>query len=132
MTTELKLLIASVGLGLLQLIATSHLISWQRGYRWTAGTREEDVPPLRGIANRIDQATTNFLETFPMFAAVVLVAHATNHHGALGVVGAHLYFWARLGYVVAAGLGWSLVRSVLFWNAALTGILLIIAALFIH
>jgi len=131
MTTELKLLIASAVLGLLHLIAASHLISWQRGYRWTASDREAEVPPLRGLANRVDQACTNFLETFPIFAAVILVAHVTNHHSALTVVGAHLYFWARLGYVVTAGLGWRVVRSVLFWNVALTGILLIIAALFV-
>ena len=131
MTAELKLLIASAVLGLLQLIAASHLISWQRGYRWTASDREAEVPPLRGLANRIDQAYTNFLETFPIFAAVVLVAHVTNHRSALTVIGAYLYFWARVGYVVAAGFGWSLVRSALFWNAALTGILLIIVALFL-
>ena len=40
MTTELRLLVASVVLGLVHLIASSHLISWQRGYRWTAGSRE--------------------------------------------------------------------------------------------
>ena len=81
MTTELRLLVASVILGLVQLIATSHLISFQYGYRWTGGSRDEPVPPLRGLANRVDQATTNFLETFPFFAALVLAAHFTNHHG---------------------------------------------------
>jgi uncharacterized MAPEG superfamily protein len=73
MTTELRFLVASVVLGLVHLIASSHLISWQRGYRWTASAREDDVAPLRGIANRGDQATTNFLETFPLFAALVFV-----------------------------------------------------------
>jgi len=62
MTTELRFLAASIILGLLQLIAASHLISFQYGYRWTASDRDEPVPPLRGLANRIDQATTNFLE----------------------------------------------------------------------
>ena len=80
MTTELWLLVASVILGLVHLIAASHLISFQYGYRWTASSREEQVPPLRGLANRVDQATTNFLETFPFFAALVLVAHVTQHH----------------------------------------------------
>ena len=40
-TVELWMLAASVALGMIQLIASSHLISWQRGYRWTAGSREE-------------------------------------------------------------------------------------------
>jgi uncharacterized MAPEG superfamily protein len=93
MIVEFWLLIASIVLGLVHLIASSHLISWQRGYRWTASSREEEVPPLRGLANRVDQATTNFLETFPFFAALVLLVSVTNHHSLLTVLGAHLYFW---------------------------------------
>lgn len=130
MTTELWLLAASIGLGLLHLIAASHLISWQRGYRWTAGSREDEVAPLRGLANRVDQATTNFLETFPFFAALVLIAQVTNHHNLLTLWGAHLYFWARVGYLLAAALGYSLVRSTIFWNAALVGMVLVFVALF--
>ena len=84
MSVELWLLIASIVLGLLHLIASSHLISWQRGYRWTASSREEDVPPLRGLANRVDQATTNFLEIFPFFAAVVEL-HLNRRHTLEGV-----------------------------------------------
>ena len=43
------------------------------------------VPALRGVANRVDQATTNFLETFPFFTALVLITHVPNHHGALTI-----------------------------------------------
>jgi uncharacterized MAPEG superfamily protein len=129
MTIELKLLAASVVLGLLHLIASSHLISWQRGYRWTASSRETDVPPLRGLANRVDQATENFLETFPFFAALVLLAHVTNHHSLLTVVGAHLYFWGRVGYLLTASAGYSLLRSVLCWNTALIGIVVLLIAI---
>jgi uncharacterized MAPEG superfamily protein len=129
MTTELRLLVASVVLGLVQLIAASHLISFQYGYRWTGGSRNEPVPPLRGLANRVDQAATNFLETFPFFAALVLAAHFTNHNGLLTLWGAHLYFWARLGYFLAAALGYGLIRSVVFWNTALVGMVLYSVAL---
>jgi len=97
MTIELRLLIASVVLGLVHLIASSHLISWQRGYRWTASSREGDAAPLRGIANRVDRATTNFLETFPFFATLVLLARVTGHHSLLTTLGAHFYFWGRVG-----------------------------------
>ena len=130
MTTELWLLVASVILGLVHLIAASHLISFQYGYRWTASSREEPVLPLRGLANRVDQATTNFLETFPFFAALVLVAHVTQHHGLLTFWGAHLYFWARLGYLLAAAAGYALLRSLVFWNTALIGIAFFVIALF--
>jgi uncharacterized MAPEG superfamily protein len=131
MTTELRFLASSVILGLLQLIAASHLISFQCGYRWTAGNRDEPVPPLRGLANRVDQATTNFLETFPFFAALVLVAHITNTHNALTIWGAHLYFWGRLGYLLAAATGLGLLRSMIFWNTALAGIVCFLVALLV-
>jgi uncharacterized MAPEG superfamily protein len=132
MTIELWLLITSIVLGLVHLIASSHLISWQRGYRWTAGSREENVTPLRGLANRVDQATTNFLETFPFFAAVVLLARVTNHHSSLTVIGAHLYFWGRVGYLLTAAAGYGLLRSVLCWNAALIGIVLFLIAIILQ
>jgi len=129
MTTELRLLLATVILGLLQLITVSHLISFQYGYRWTASNREQPVPPLRGLANRVDQATTNFLETFPFFAALVLVAHLTDREGTLTLWGAHLYFWGRMGYLLAAVAGFGLLRSMLFWNTALIGTALFLVAL---
>ena len=131
MTTELRFLASSVILGLLQLIAASHLISFQCGYRWTAGNRDESVPPLRGLVNRVDQATTNFLETFPFFAALVLVAHITNTHNALTIWGAHLYFWGRLGYLLAAATGLGLLRSMIFWNTAFAGIVCFLVALLV-
>ncbi|MGH8092047.1 MAG: MAPEG family protein [Chthoniobacterales bacterium] len=122
MTTEFEFLAASVILGLVHLIADSHLISSQYGYRWTASTREQPVPPLRGLASRVDQAYVNFMETFPFFAALVLVAHVAGRDSTLTLWGAHLYFWGRLGYLLAAAMGYGLVRSIVFFNTALPGL----------
>src|SRR6266481_5837775 len=129
MTTELYFLVASIILGLIHLIVDSHLISFQLGYRWTATNREQPVPPLRGVANRVDQAYTNFMETFPFFAAVVLAAHLAGRHDALTLWGAQLYFWGRVGYVLAAAAGFGLVRSLLFFRTAVSGIILFLIAL---
>jgi uncharacterized MAPEG superfamily protein len=129
MTTEIKFLAASVVLGLVHLIAASHLISFQYGYRWTASNRDEPVPPLRGLANRVDHATANFLETFPFFAALVLAICFTNRQSSLSIWGVQLYFWGRCGYLLAAALGYGLVRSALFWNTALAGIALLLVTL---
>jgi uncharacterized MAPEG superfamily protein len=129
MTTELRFLAATVILGLLHLIVDSHLISFQRGYRWTASSREQPMPPLHGMANQVDQAYTNFMETFPFFAAVVLAVHFAGRHDALTVWGTQLYFWGRVGYVMASAAGLGLVRSVLFFNTALSGIVLFLIAL---
>lgn len=113
-------------LGLTQIVLASHTASFQRGYRWTAGSREESVAPLTGAANRFARALGNFLETFPLFAALVLAAHAANREGALTFWGVQLYFWARLAYVPLYGV--RIVRS-LVWNIAATGIILVAIAL---
>ncbi|MBA3963227.1 MAG: MAPEG family protein [Chthoniobacterales bacterium] len=129
MTIELRFLAASIILGLIHLIADSHLISFQYSYRWTASNREEPRPPLRGVANRVDQAYTNFMETFPFFAALVLATHLADRDGVLTLWGAQLYFWGRLGYVLAAAAGFGLVRSIVFFNTATVGIVLFLVAL---
>ncbi|HEX3817498.1 MAG TPA: MAPEG family protein, partial [Chthoniobacterales bacterium] len=99
------------------------------GYRWTGGNRDQPAPPLRGIASRVDQAYTNFMETFPFFAALLLACHFAGRDCALTLWGSQLYFWGRLGYVLAAAAGFGLVRSVLFFNAATFGIVLFLIAL---
>ena len=130
MTAELKMLILSVVLGIVQIVAASHAASLQRGYRWTASPRDEKAPPLRGVAGRLDRALRNFVETFPLIAAVVLVAHVSDTHNALTVLGAQLYFWGRLAYVLLYAAGVPVIRS-LVWNVATLGILLFVAALFL-
>ncbi len=74
MTIELQMLALSAALGLVQILLSSHTASFQYGYRWAASARDQ-VPPLTGIAARLERALRNFLETFPMFVAVILVAN---------------------------------------------------------
>jgi len=122
------MLALAVVLGLVQIVAASHSASLQRGYRWTASPRDEPTPPLRGVAGRLDRALRNFLETFPLFAAVVLAAHVSETHNALTEWGARLYLWGRVAYVPLYVAGISLVRS-LVWNVATVGIMLFVVAL---
>jgi uncharacterized MAPEG superfamily protein len=126
-TTELRFLIYSVILGIVHLIAASHFISSQYGYRWTAGNREEEMPPMRGIVGRVDRGVMNFLETFPFFAAAVLAAHLAGVHSAWTIVGAQMYFWARVAYAVIYAIGVPVIRSIA-WNVAVLGILAIVIA----
>ena len=127
MTIELKMLSLSVMLGLIQIVAASQAASWQRGYRWTAGPRDETLPPLSGVAGRLQRALRNFLETFPLFVAAVLIAHVCNTHTWLTEWGAQLFFWGRLVYVGLYVSGVWLIRS-LVWNVATAGIIMILLA----
>jgi uncharacterized MAPEG superfamily protein len=128
MTIELQMLVLSIVLGLVQIVLSSHSASRQHGYRWAAGSRDEIVPPLQGVAGRLERALRNFAETFPLFAAAVLVAGIANRHSWMTVHGSELYFIARVAYVPLYAFGVRLVRSFV-WNAATMGIVLILIAL---
>src|SRR5262245_7688607 len=130
MNIELALLAASVVLGIVHIIIVSHLQSWQRGYWWTASSRERSVAPLTGIAGRAERALRNYLETFPFFAAAILVVTVTNTHSWLTVWGAHFYFWGRIVYAILYTAELPLARS-LVWNIPTIGILMNVAGLFL-
>jgi uncharacterized MAPEG superfamily protein len=128
MTIELKMLALSVVLGLVQIVLSAQCKNLQLGYWWAAGPRDEPRPQLEGIAGRLERALSNFLETFPLFAAAVLIAQAMGVHNWMTEWGAQLYFWGRLAYLPLYVLGVVLVRS-LVWNVATAGIILILLAL---
>jgi uncharacterized MAPEG superfamily protein len=127
-TSELKFLVLSVALGFVHIVAAAHSASLQRGYRWTASARDEPMRPLSGVAGRLERALNNFLETFPLFAAVVLAAHVAGRHNALTEWGAQLYFWGRVVYLPLYAAGVPLLRS-LVWDVAAGGIILFLVAL---
>jgi uncharacterized MAPEG superfamily protein len=128
MSIELVLLTASVVLGIVHIIVVSHLQSRQRGYRWTASSREQSVAPLTGVAGRAERALRNYLETFPFFAAAILVVTVTNTHSWLTVWGAQLYFWGRVAYAILYMADLPLARS-LVWNLPTIGIMMNVVAL---
>jgi uncharacterized MAPEG superfamily protein len=130
MPPELQLLAASALLGLVHIILAAQASNFQRGFRWGGGPRDEPAQPLAGIGGRLERAQRNFLETFPLFAAAMLIAHAAGEQSWMTLWGAHLYFWARLAYLPAYASGIFLVRS-LIWNVAAVGILLVLLAPFV-
>jgi uncharacterized MAPEG superfamily protein len=86
------------------------------------------VPMLTGVAGRLGRALQNFVETFPLFAAAVLIAHAAATHTWMTEWGVQLYFWARVAYLALYAAGVFLLRS-LAWNVAVLGIILILLSL---
>ena len=127
MRFELATLVASCVLCLIHIIAASHAASLQRGYRWTASARDSESPPLKGISGRLERALRNFLETFLVFVAAVILVHVLRRESALSELGAGLYFFARLVYFPLYAFGVPLLRS-LVWNVAFAGIVLLLLA----
>ena len=128
--TESLGLVAAAALGLVHIVLASHSASLQRGYRWTAGPRDEPQPPLGGMAGRLARANANFLETFPFFAAAILAVLATGTHSPWSKWGVILYLGGRIAYLPLFAFGVFVVRS-LAWNVAIAGIIAIYVALFV-
>jgi uncharacterized MAPEG superfamily protein len=129
-STEVLGLVVAAALGLLHIVLASQSASMERGYRWAAGPRDEQLPPLSGIAGRLARASSNYLETFPFFAAGVVAVLATGTQSAWSSWGVILYLTGRIAYLPLYAFGVLLVRS-LAWNVAIAGVAAIYVALFV-
>ena len=127
MTIELTMLAWATLLGLVHAVATGQFTTAQHGLAYGLSPRDEKKE-VTGIGGRVQRAFANYMQTFPFFAAAVLMAHAAGRHGWMTVWGAHLYFWARLAYVPLYASGILVVRTLAFL-VALAGIVLILIAL---
>jgi uncharacterized MAPEG superfamily protein len=118
----------SAVLGLVQIGLAALFSVTQRGLVWSVGARDEGTSPLTGLGGRLQRVSSNFLETFPLFAAAVLAAVITGYTGYWLVLGVQLYFWARLAYlpIYAAGVPW--LRT-LTWAVSILGIVMVLVAL---
>lgn len=129
MPIEIRLLAYAVVLGFVHIMAASLAgLKARGGLAWAAGNRETQ-PAVTGAAARLERASKNFFETFPLFAALVLAAAAIDRHNTAVVLGAHLYVWARLAYLPIYGLGLPVVRTPV-WGVAMVGIGFVFVGLF--
>lgn len=124
MTIEMKLLLWSVVIGLLQCLATGTAVTAQRGIKF-GGSARDDQKPIAGVGGRVIRAFNNFKETYVFFVALVLAGQVLDRHSALTVIGANLYFWARIVYWPLYVAGVPMVRS-LVWVVAILGIVLLL------
>lgn len=128
MTVEIAMLFWAAVLGLVQVGAQSFALKAQEGNAYTVGARDEHRPAT-GLAGRMERALRNYLETFPIFAAVILAVYATERTDMWSEIGAQVYFWARLAYLPAYAMGLPWVRTVI-WQIATIGIVLCMVPLF--
>lgn len=126
---ELKLLLAAVIIGLVQLVwATVASVNKDRNLPWLLSPRDEQRPAT-GVAARLDRAFANFMETFPLFAAALIAALLAGKQGDLTVWGSGLYVAGRALYVPLYAAGVPVART-LVWTASIVGLILVVAAFF--
>ena len=123
MSIELWSLLAAMVLGLVHLTAASFTFKAQVGNRYTVGARDEDLRPV-GVAGRLDRAQRNFLETFAIFAAAVLLVSHLGQEDRISTLGSLLYVAGRVAFLplYAVGVPWLRTFS---WNIATLGLVLV-------
>ena len=127
MAFELQMVAAAVIIGIIHLLWAAAAAQPQRGLEWNTGPRDEPIV-LTGVAGRLERAFANFRETFPFFAALVLVDYLGGRLGELTALGALIYVVARAVYVPLYAFGVPYARS-LVWVVSMVGILMLLAAL---
>ncbi|HWA91433.1 MAG TPA: MAPEG family protein [Rhizomicrobium sp.] len=128
MSVEFWSLFGAMVLGLIHLTAASFAFKAQVGNRYTVGARDEALQPA-GVAARLDRAQRNFLETFAIFAAAVLMLETLHRSGGwLSQNGALIYLGGRILFLplYAAGIPWLRTFG---WNAATAGLAMVMAAI---
>ena len=128
MPLELKLLVWSVGLTVVQMLVAVAGATLQYGLPALAGNRE-DLPPRQGWAGRAARAHHNMLENLVLFAVLVVAASIVGRVNAMTALGAQLFFWGRLAYAPIYILGIPWLRTVA-WTISVLGLVLILVQLF--
>lgn len=127
MKPELMLLAWSVLLAFVQMLVAVSGHTLQVGLPALAGNRE-GLPPATGWAGRAARAHRNMIENLVLFAALVLIASLAGKTNDMTLLGAQIFFWARLAYafVYLAGIPW--LRTGV-WFVSVIGLALIFFAL---
>jgi uncharacterized MAPEG superfamily protein len=123
MTPELTYLVWSAALTFVEVLIALAGATLQVGLPKLAGNRE-GLPDMTGWAGRAQRAHRNMLENLVLFAVLVLVAHVAGIRNEMTLLGAQLFFWARLAYAIIYVLGIPWLRTGA-WAVSVVGLVLL-------
>ena len=129
MSIELKMLLFTVVLFVVQLVLQATFAVIENGLGYALGA-QDDEKASSGIGARFERAYYNLLETMPPFAALVLIGLYTGKLNEMTALGAQIYFWGRVAYLPAYVLGIPGLRT-LIWAVSIIGLLMILWQLLI-
>jgi uncharacterized MAPEG superfamily protein len=127
MKPELTLLAWSVVLAIVHMLATVQALVMQRGLMTAFGNRE-NLPELTGWGGRAARANINMAQNLVLFAAVALAAVAAGVTDGTTLLGAQIFFWARVAYAVCYLGGFMYLRTAA-WLISIVGVVLILIPL---
>ncbi len=114
MTVELTMLLYSTLLFLVIILVQAGLAIQQNGLPAQAGSRD-NLPEPTVLRKRLLRLTSNLQENLIMFAIVVLSATVAGVSNDTTVLGATLFFYARVAHAVVYAFGWPMIRPLFYF-----------------
>ena len=114
MTIELSVLAWGCVLAIVHIFVAVRFKTRQYGTKWNVGARDEDLPPPSPMVGRLARAQANYLETFPIAAAAILIVWAADLESVWTAAGALLWLGARIVYLPLYAAGVPVVRTIVF------------------
>lgn len=126
----LVLIVLSVALLVFHILLQGMLATRELGSQWNAGPRDGAHEPQGILAGRAARASANFRETYAGFVALALALAVAGDPPGWGLIGAWLWFIARLVYIPLYLTGIPYIRS-LVWLASLAGLAVMAGAIIV-
>jgi uncharacterized MAPEG superfamily protein len=128
MTPELTYLAYTIALFFVVVFIQATTAILNNGGIAMANNRDNLKPPTV-LQARTKRLTDNFRENLWFFAPLVLIAAVAGISNQWTVLGAQIFFFARIAHAIWYIAGWAIIRP-LFWLAGVIGCALIFLALF--
>ncbi len=130
MTTELYILGLGAVLLIVHVLLAIHYKTKQFGVEWNMGARDGNTGELNDVAGRLDRASENFKESFPVaivaLGGLTLAGKTTD----ITAIAAMVWLGARLAYLPVYWAGIEKIRT-LIWIVSMLGLLVALGVLLI-
>lgn len=127
---------------LLSLVVYMAIVTWAsllaasliRAEGWTfpgmmlAMGNRDNLPLPSPLAGRADRAARNTADSFILFVALAIVAHVAGAQSPKVLLGAEVFFWSRLVYLVVYYAGIPILRTAV-WGLSIVGLAMMILAM---
>lgn len=97
------------------------------GMRVAMGNRDK-LPDATAFAGRADRTAHNTLENFILFTALALTAHVAGINDPRVLLGAQVFFWARLAFIPVYYIGIPYVRTGV-WLVSIAGLAMMVLSM---
>ncbi len=121
-STEMTILGWSAGLLILQIVL--QMLAYVKDVGLVYAMSNRDGSRSAGpLAQRLQRGISNFVETYGAFVALAVALAFTGKTGELGAIGAQIWFWARVAYILVFAAGIPFLRTGV-WTVSMAGLVL--------